>query len=51
VTAIPIKRNSFDRFPKIRKMKAKEAKEIEKMQIIQGSRLSYYTNELREPRK
>ena len=51
VTAIPIKRNSFDSYPKIRKMSDKEFKDIDRMSKIQKMRNSYYSNELREPRK
>ena len=51
VTAIPIKRNSFPKTPKIRKITEKEIKVIAIMEKIQNSRASYYSNELREPRK
>lgn len=48
VTAIPIKRDTFDKKPYIRKMSDKEMAQIDKMQKIQGSRSHYYTHELRE---
>ena len=47
VTAIPIKRDSYDKKPVVRKITKKEQKQVDKMQIIQTSRLNYYTNELR----
>lgn len=47
VTVIPIKRNSFSKKPVVRKITKEERKIHEKMSRIQGSRLSYYTNELR----
>ena len=47
VTAIPIKRNDFNKKPKIRKMRKSEMKEISTLQKKQTARLHYYTNELR----
>lgn len=51
VTAIPVKRDSVSRKPRTRIMTPKEAKNLQKMMDIQFSRLSYYSNELREKRK
>jgi hypothetical protein len=51
VVAIPVKRKVYEEKPKIRKMTDKEVKEINKMDKIQRSRSSYYTNELRDSRK
>lgn len=51
VVAIPIKRSSMERYPAIRKMTKKEFANIDKISKIQNSRRSYYTNDLREPRK
>lgn len=47
VTAIPIKRNSFDKKPKIRKMTVKEFNKIEIIAKQQRSRSHVYTHELR----
>lgn len=47
VTAIPIKRESFNKKPKVRKMTTQEFKRIEKLSRMQTSRRSVYTNELR----
>lgn len=48
VTAIPIKRNSFNnKKAPVRTMTDKEFKQIEKMNRIQGNRTHYYTYELR----
>ena len=48
VTAIPIKRNSFDKKPLVRPIKQKEFQIIDKIQKIQNNRTHYYTYELRE---
>ncbi|HBT92689.1 MAG TPA: hypothetical protein DEB23_00190 [Chitinophagaceae bacterium] len=48
VTAIPIKRNAFDKKPKVRKMSNSEFKQIEKIRKQQMSRKHVYTQELRE---
>lgn len=48
VTAIPIKRNAFDKKPRVREISQKEFKIIDKMQKIQNTRTHYYTYELRE---
>lgn len=48
VTAIPIKRNSFNKRVKIRDMKREEFKEITVITQQQNTRKSVYTNELRE---
>jgi hypothetical protein len=48
ITAIPIKRDSFPKKPKVRKMTAKEMKTIEKIQQTQGMRTHHYTYELRK---
>lgn len=48
VTAIPVKRNSFPKKPKIRKPTKKELKEIENIQRIQNLRSHYYTHTLRK---
>lgn len=50
VTAIPIKRNSFPEYPKVRDMSDEEFKSIGKMTAIQNNRASYYTKELRDKR-
>ena len=50
VTVIPFKRNSFPKDPIIRKMTDAEFKEIGRIDRVQGSRISYYTKELRDPR-
>jgi hypothetical protein len=50
VTAIPIKRDSFPKKPKIKKMSKKEFKKIDQISKAQGSRRHYYTNELRAKR-
>jgi hypothetical protein len=47
VTAIPIKREAFDKKPNIRKITKKEQNYVVTTQKIQNSRLNYYTNELR----
>lgn len=47
VTAIPIRRESFSKKPKIRKMTDKELKEIELIAKKQNSRKHVYTRELR----
>lgn len=51
VQVIPIKRSDISRKPKIRKMSDKEFKEIDTTRKLQDMRRSYYTNELRAPRK
>ena len=48
VTAIPIKRNSFPKKPKIRKMSKKEMETIDKIQRTQDLRTHHYTYELRK---
>jgi hypothetical protein len=48
ITAIPIKRDSFPKKPKVRKMTAKEMKTIDKIQQTQGMRTHHYTYELRK---
>ena len=48
VTAIPIKRDSVKKKPKIRKMTDKEFKRISTLQKMQGTRKHVYTSELRE---
>lgn len=48
VTAIPIKRNTFNKKPKIRKMTDAEFKIIDKLGKQQKTRKHVYTNELRE---
>lgn len=50
VTAIPIKRNSFNKKPNIRKMLPEDMEKISKIQAAQSSRLHVYTDELREKR-
>jgi hypothetical protein len=50
VTAIPIKRNTFDKKPKIRKMTNDDYQTIEKIKKQQHSRMHVYTNELRVKR-
>lgn len=47
VTAIPIKRDSFKKKPKIRKITKKEFKHINDLQKMQSTRKHVYTNELR----
>lgn len=47
VTAIPVKRDTFDKKPKVRKIKKSEQRFIEKTSQKQGARMHYYTNELR----
>lgn len=47
VTAIPIKRNSFKKKPKVRKMSTKEFQTIEIIRKRQHTRTHVYTNELR----
>lgn len=48
ITAIPIKRNSFPKKPKIRKMSNKEMETIDKIQRTQDLRTHYYTYQLRK---
>ena len=48
VTAIPIKRNSFPKKPKIIKMTEKEMKEVDRIQKTQDLRTHHYTYELRK---
>lgn len=48
VTAIPIKRDTFDKKPYITKMKKEQIISIEKIQKIQQLRSHYYNHELRE---
>jgi hypothetical protein len=50
VTVFPIKRNTFDKNPLVRKMTDAEFKEIERIRKVQRTRNSYYSKELREPR-
>lgn len=50
VTVIPFKRNSWPKDPVVRAMSDSEFKEIGRIDRVQGSRNSYYTKELREPR-
>lgn len=50
VTAIPIKRNSFNKKPKVRKMTDTEFKKIGKISKMQNTRHHVYTKELREKR-
>lgn len=47
VTAIPIKRNSFDKKPKIREMSPEEFTRIKKLSFSQNTRRHVYTQELR----
>jgi hypothetical protein len=47
VTAIPIKRDSFSKKPRVRKMTTKEFKRIEQIAKMQKSRRHVYTDELR----
>ena len=51
VLAIPVKRDSFPKTPITRPMTKTEEKELHKMQRTQNTRASYYTKELRDPRK
>lgn len=51
VQVIPIKRSDVDRKPIVRKMSDKEFKEIDTTTRLQNLNRSYYTNQLREPRK
>lgn len=51
VQVIPIKRNTFNRQPKIRKMTQDEFKHIETITKCQQSRAHHYTDELRAPKK
>ncbi len=48
VTAIPIKRNSFDKKPLIRPMSKAEFKTVDRIQRIQNIKSHYYTYDLRE---
>lgn len=48
ITAIPIKRNSFNKKPVIRPMSKDEFKTVDKIQKIQNIRTHHYTYELRE---
>lgn len=48
VTAIPIKRNSFPKKPKVRKMSMKEMKVVDDIQKVQNLRTHHYTHELRK---
>ena len=48
VTAIPIKRNTFPKKPKIRKIKKRENDELNRIQTVQSLRSHYYTYELRK---
>jgi hypothetical protein len=48
VTVIPIKRNSFEKKPRVRSMSPKEFKEISVIQKRQNMRTHHYTYELRE---
>jgi hypothetical protein len=48
VTAIPIKRNSFPKKPKITKMSRKQMEVIDKIQRTQDLRTHHYTYELRK---
>jgi hypothetical protein len=48
VTVIPIKRNSFEKKPRVRSMSTKEFKEISVIQKRQNMRTHHYTYELRE---
>jgi len=48
ITAIPVKRDSFPKKPKIRKMSQKEMASIEKIQRTQDMRTHHYTYELRK---
>lgn len=48
VTAIPIKRNSFEKKPYVRPMTKSEYKTVDRIQKIQNARSHYYTYELRE---
>lgn len=48
VTAIPIKRNSFPKKPKIVKMSKKDIKQIDDIQKTQDLRTHYYTYHLRK---
>ena len=47
ITAIPVKRESFDKKPRIRPMTKKEFKEVEKIGKRQNTRTHHYTYELR----
>lgn len=51
VVAIPVKRDTMDKKPVIRAMTKKEEVDLAKMHKTQNTRASYYTKELREPRK
>ena len=51
VVAIPVKRDLMNKNPVIRPITKKEELELKKIERIQSTRVSYYTKELREPRK
>jgi hypothetical protein len=51
VLAIPVKRDIMVKNPIIRAMTEKEEKTLAKIDKTQNSRVSYYSKELREPRK
>lgn len=51
VQIFPVKRNAFDRKPKVRKMTPQEFRRIDDIAKSQQSRTGYYANELREPKK
>ena len=47
ITAIPIKREGFDKKPRVRSMTKKEYKEVDKISKRQNTRTHHYTYELR----
>jgi hypothetical protein len=51
VQVIPIRRSDASRKPRVRQMTKKEFSDIDKIRKKQDMRRSYYTDELREPRK
>jgi len=51
VVAIPVRRDMMDRRAVVRAMTKKEEVILGKMERTQNTRVSYYTKELREPRK
>jgi Family of unknown function (DUF6065) len=51
VLAIPVKRDNFPKSPVVRAITKEEEIDLAKMHKTQNSRSSYYTRELRDPRK
>lgn len=51
VQVIPFERNKYKRQPVVRKMTDAEFKEIDRISRTQNTRTSYYSHELREPKK